>query len=279
MVLFAIGPLTQAVAFWLLLRLVGVARVRLSEALPVWSWSSLARYAPTGVGTFLVRVREAPRMAATRTQVLAVTLYEQAVLTVAVTLLSIACLLATGSRVPRFAIIVAVVGLVVWYMARPKVLGARLLRLIDASGTRLPQLPAGRGPALVGLLNVAGYCATGAAATVALAAFEHDHPNVVWVTGIYGFAWLVGFLTPMAPGGMGVREGVLALSLAPHYGLGVAVSLAIALRLVHTAGDLLASLLIELTYRLRRHAGETAAGGRILEVARQLRGLTRTGVE
>ena len=57
------------------------------------------------------------------------------------------------------------------------------------------------------------------------------------LTGIFAVAWIAGFVTPGAPGGLGVREAILVASLGPLYGEGTAVALALTLRAVTTAGD------------------------------------------
>ena len=52
-------------------------------------------------------------------------------------------------------------------------------------------------------------------------------------------AWIAGTLTPGAPGGLGIREGVLTLGLGPVLGSGDAAALALALRFVTLLGDVL----------------------------------------
>jgi hypothetical protein len=53
----------------------------------------------------------------------------------------------------------------------------------------------------------------------------------------FSLAWVVGFVTPGAPAGLGVREGLLLLMLAPVYSSTAASVLVIALRLATTLGD------------------------------------------
>ncbi|MDP2344018.1 MAG: lysylphosphatidylglycerol synthase domain-containing protein [Deltaproteobacteria bacterium] len=58
---------------------------------------------------------------------------------------------------------------------------------------------------------------------------------------IFGFAlaWVVGFVTPGAPGGVGVREAVFLIVLGASSGVAVAASLAIVSRLLSILGDVL----------------------------------------
>ena len=62
------------------------------------------------------------------------------------------------------------------------------------------------------------------------------------VLGIYAAAWLLGFLMPGSPAGLGVRELVLLLGLAPVFGEQLATTAAALLRLVTTSGDGIAFL-------------------------------------
>jgi uncharacterized membrane protein YbhN (UPF0104 family) len=57
------------------------------------------------------------------------------------------------------------------------------------------------------------------------------------VTGIFAAAWLLGFLIPGAPAGLGVREVALSVGLSPIFGAETAVAAAGVLRLVTTLGD------------------------------------------
>lgn len=57
--------------------------------------------------------------------------------------------------------------------------------------------------------------------------------------GCSTLAWVVGFATPGAPAGLGVREGLLLLMLGPVFTPALAGILIIALRLATTLGDVL----------------------------------------
>ena len=69
-----------------------------------------------------------------------------------------------------------------------------------------------------------------------------DRPVQHWlqVVGMYSAAWLLGFLMPGAPAGLGVREVVLLLGLGPIYGAETATAASAAMRVVTTIGDGLA---------------------------------------
>lgn len=55
--------------------------------------------------------------------------------------------------------------------------------------------------------------------------------------GIYSIAWLIGFLIPGAPAGLGVREALLVLGLSPALGQDAATATTALFRVVTVAGD------------------------------------------
>jgi len=65
----------------------------------------------------------------------------------------------------------------------------------------------------------------------------------------YLASWLLGFLTPGAPAGLGVREATFTLIIGPLTGVPEALALVLFMRLVTTLGD---GLLFAATWRLPR---------------------------
>ena len=62
--------------------------------------------------------------------------------------------------------------------------------------------------------------------------------NLARLVSVVSIAWLAGYITPGAPGGLGVREALLVLGLSPLIGEAEAMIAAFALRLVTIQGDL-----------------------------------------
>ena len=60
------------------------------------------------------------------------------------------------------------------------------------------------------------------------------------IIGLYLLSWLVGFLTPGAAGGMGIREAVLLMFMGGYLSPAIVVSSAIMHRVVCIGGDVLA---------------------------------------
>lgn len=88
------------------------------------------------------------------------------------------------------------------------------------------------------------YCGMYVAMGIGLILLAHfllpDAPHDYWLLiAVFALAWVVGFVTPGAPGGLGVREGLMLLMLAPVYTAASASVLVIALRIATTLGDIL----------------------------------------
>ena len=64
--------------------------------------------------------------------------------------------------------------------------------------------------------------------------------------------YLIGFVVPFLPGGLGAREGALVAVLASRYGAGAATGISLATRLAVTLGEALAVCLIWLVYLAAR---------------------------
>ncbi|MBD0329505.1 MAG: flippase-like domain-containing protein [Thermoleophilia bacterium] len=257
--LFAVPPFVQAGSFWLILRFLGVP-ARLDDTLVVWMRSFLLRYAPTGALAFVFRVRERERLGgASRATILTASGYEQLV---ALAAGAVTCLVGFGlaGAWPPFAAVLVCGGTLAAAVAvRPRFLGHRVQRLLARRGIVVPTLLRGRRLVLVVAVNALGWAATGAAAWTLVAALSaRGAPPVAWLVAVYAFAWMLGFLVPLFPGGLGLRDGTLALSLATRVGAGAATALALALRLANTLGELLAIGLTEVVaFGLRVGFGRT----------------------
>ena len=57
--------------------------------------------------------------------------------------------------------------------------------------------------------------------------------------GAYSISWVMGFITPGAPGGVGVREALLIIILSPYMLETYALTLALVLRVITVLGDIL----------------------------------------
>jgi glycosyltransferase 2 family protein len=239
---FAIGPLAGATSFWLIQRGVGGV-APFAAAVRLWMRSFLARYVPLGALTVVVRVRGRERVAASRAQVLSATAYEQLVAIFAGAFIAAVALALSGRGLALLpaALVAAVLLLAVGGpLAAPRLRGIPWPRRLRLEPVRPGAL------ALAALVCCAGWLATGTAVWTLLRALSPAAPGLLYATGAYALAWLIGFVVPFAPSGLGAREGALIGMLAPRFGVGPAAAIAVLLRFVNIVGDLIAAGLVEL---------------------------------
>ena len=245
--LFAVAPLAQASTCWIILRLLG-ARAPFGETMAIWANSYVLRYAPSGALAVVYRVRERDRVHATREQILASEAYENLG-----SMTAGACALligfgALGSLPPWIGLAVAIPVIVVAVAVRPRFLGRWAQALLARRGIDAPILR-GRELIVAILVNLFAWIPTGFGFLVLLNGLtDEPSPGWLWALATYSVAYLVGFVTPFLPGGLGAREGTLVAVLAARYGAGAATGIALAARLAVTLGEAIAVSLIWLGY-------------------------------
>lgn len=74
--------------------------------------------------------------------------------------------------------------------------------------------------------------------------------NIFFCIGVYTMAWLIGYVTPGAPGGIGIKETIILVSLSPIYGENVTVLAAVIVRVINVLGDIFAYL-INILFKLK----------------------------
>jgi glycosyltransferase 2 family protein len=253
--LFALAPFVQAFSFWLALRFIAVP-ARLEEAVLLWMRSFLLRYAPSGALAVVIRIRQRARLQASSEEIWAVTGYENLAALCAGAFVTVAAFAADGAWPPLAAIAIALVCLTLAVAARPAFFRRLTRRLVEKRGLALPTLLRGRLLAVVIAVNSLGWLATGAAVYLLVHALAADaNASFAWLTGVYAFSWLLGFVVPLLPGGLGLRDGTLAAFLATRIGAGPGTAVAIALRLANTLGELVAIGLTEGVYWVLRRTG------------------------
>ena len=252
--LFVLATVLLALSYGLVACLWGVALgraagTRVVAGARIWFLSNLARYVPGNVWSYVGAVELARREGVARRTTLAVMALTQ-VLSVGVALLAgLPVLLAERARLGRPALLGA---LVVAAGAALAVLFRR--RLLDLARRRIPGLdPADLTPSAgTVVLLVAGYALYWAVTGLAFAALVASlYPlapgDVPLVVAAYAAAYAAGFLALLTPAGLGVREGVLVVALAPVLPAGPALVVALLSRvwmmLVELAGAGIAHLL------------------------------------
>lgn len=84
--------------------------------------------------------------------------------------------------------------------------------------------------------------------------FASPMHNPLMLGSAFALAWVVGFVTPGSPAGLGIREVILFGMLSPLYGSETATGITVLLRLLTLAGDALAYLLGLLLWRVTSRA-------------------------
>ena len=74
-------------------------------------------------------------------------------------------------------------------------------------------------------------------AVLANAAINGGDGDILYLIGVTSLAWVIGFVVPGAPAGLGVREAVMLSALSPGWGQGDAIAIALVVRGVTTLGD------------------------------------------
>jgi glycosyltransferase 2 family protein len=213
--LFAVAPLAQAGTFVFALRGLGAAAPWL-DGMAIWMRSFLFRYAPSGALGYVYRVRRREQLGAETPMLLKATGLEQLGALLAGAVVALGGFLLGGSLAAVAA-------------SRPRL----VLRLAA--------------------IDAAAWLATGLGVWLLVSRLAAtDELSFGWLLGAYATAWLAGFLVPFAPGGLGFREGALAAFLAEPLGTSAAVTVALAVRLASTVGELIAVGAVELVWRRRR---------------------------
>ena len=260
--LFAVAPLLQGLTFALGLRRIGAGGSAGALA-RLWARSFALRYEPSGVVGFAYRVTARERVGASTAQVVTVTGYEQLAVVVAGAAAAMAGFLGAGLHPPALAIVLFVAALAAAVAARPAFVGGWLHERLQARGIETAGPLRGRTLALMVAVDAAGWVATGLGAwALARALGATAGLDAFLLLGAFALSWLLGVLVPLAPGGLGLREGSLIVSLGAAIGAGPATALALALRLVSFAGELVAigvAELAALAFARRASAAPAAA--------------------
>jgi uncharacterized membrane protein YbhN (UPF0104 family) len=251
--LFTLATVLLALSYGLVAWLWGLALgryagTRASSGARIWFLSNLARYVPGNIWSYVGAVELARREGVARRVTLAVMALTQ-VLSVGVAVAAgLPVLLAERARLGRPALLGAVVvaalaGLAVLFRGR----------LLELARRRVPGFdPRELTPSASTVAwLVAGYALYWAVTGLAFAALVAAlHPlaagDVPLAVAAYAAAYAAGFLALLTPAGLGVREGVLVVALAPVLPAGPALVVALVSRvwmmLVELAGAAVAQL-------------------------------------
>jgi glycosyltransferase 2 family protein len=233
-------------------------RRRPDHLLITYARSQLGKYIPGNVAHIAGRHIVASSQGYSNPALVFSTLYEISGLLSAAGLVSSVALLFSGAAIlEQFPLIVAVPILAfvlpIFYLVH------RLAPRISSIGNVGEPVGNGSAPALlfVPYIHYLLFFLLAGGALVLLTAQTGktlDTQDYLLVGLAFATSWTLGFLTPGAPSGIGVREAVLVLILSPLVGSAQAIIVSVLFRVVTVGGDLLFWLLMEARGRYRGKA-------------------------
>ena len=87
---------------------------------------------------------------------------------------------------------------------------------------------------------------------VLITPFLPQEASIFMIVGLYAIAYSIGFITPFAPAGIGVREGVLAFGLMPYVSLEVVIIVSMANRLLYLLVEIILASVVQLVSKPAR---------------------------
>lgn len=223
---------------WILTLGLSGARLPLREAFTIFSFAQLARYVPGSIWAFASRVHLAQKEEVSKTQTFLSLAFETGLLLGSAALVSLLTLSHALSATILVALII--VALVIVIVFEPQLFGwfVKVVRRrfvkeeFELRYTHADLLKASIPYFLHWLVfGVALFAVVRSIVPVSVSALP-------FVIGVNAFSWFVGYLTPGAPAGLGIREAVMALLFAQLMPLPVATVVAILSRVVAIVAEM-----------------------------------------
>jgi hypothetical protein len=250
LLLFARG--TDVAGWHRLLRGAGASTPFVAAA-HVYTTSELVRYLPGGVLHFAARYRYATKLGVTPAVVVATTAIDLA-LRLASGLAVFALSIPFWPDAPRsYSLLTAAALPILLVGSHPRVLGGLIVRAERKLGKVAHPLVLPYGVLVRALLWYGlGWFARGAVTWIIAWSITGASPSTwVPILGATGLSWVVGVLTPFAPGGLGTREAAGAALLRQYFPIETGVAIMIVVRLATTLTEFLSAGLVVAWVRLR----------------------------
>ncbi len=250
-VVFAGGVYLQGLAWKSWLEFFTGKKADPAEALGVYAKANIGKYLPGNVMHYVERNLFASKSGASQTALALSSVFEIGTQVAVALLLAVICrggtivtiLDAARPGWRKAALILAAAGILV--------LAAGIVIAVKRFGDRLKELT--KGYSIAGffvtlvktmLLYVSVMLIGGLIMSVLFGYMGTpiDASMVFMIVPGYVIAWVLGFVVPGAPGGIGVREFVLTMLLGPVIGGGLVVTVMVIHRFINIIGDFLAYL-------------------------------------
>ena len=243
LVLYVVVVGMGAVGWRMLLRAFGAAPARWTAERQVLI-SQIGKYAPGNIAHYLGRAAMTTSAGVSASVIGFALVAEAAAIVIGGILLVSALVVLSPDLLGRLARIVPDASRLIW----PVVAGAAILLIL--SGVSVVSRPSGQsshipvvklgGLFVTVLLYIAAFVVLGWSLNLIVGALAESNLPTSVAIAVFAVAWIAGLATPGAPGGLGVRESVLTLGLAPFVGGGTALTAAILYRAVSVLGDVIA---------------------------------------
>jgi len=211
-------------------------KVNYGEAFRIGIIANFAKYIPGVVWQYLGRMELAKAAGVPRPVGLASLVYEIFIYLIAGMLWA---LLVFGKAFVAMGLIGAIV---VWF-GLPKIFG-----FLRSGIEKFKELPEAEIPLkttiAVLVVNLIDFLVTGLALYFILLSFGSAALDPIKLTAIYALSWIIGYLTFLAPGGLGIADATLTGLLTPHLGIGFASLVAVILRLIIFGNELLLGIIV-----------------------------------
>ncbi|OGE81324.1 MAG: hypothetical protein A2826_02080 [Candidatus Doudnabacteria bacterium RIFCSPHIGHO2_01_FULL_43_23] len=221
--------------------------LRFTDMLRVYSFSQLAKYIPGGIWLYLIRFRYLSKNVSKESFVVVSSL-ENAVYVLSGFFLTsfISAQIFTTAKFQVVAAIIVITILVVLLMPKLFYFFINLaLRALKKDGKN-DFKKIGRGPLLITLLGSSlNWLLVGIGYFFFLSSFlPVGFTRLPWFIAVFAASVTAGYVFVIAPGGLGVREGIMVLLLESVFGLEIATVIAIATRLWSAISEALIAGLI-----------------------------------
>jgi hypothetical protein len=245
-ILYTIGCFLLSTAWWVLISHISDIPISFSAATAIYGRTQLVKYLPGNVFHYLGR-HALGRHAGLdhRSLVLAAVLETVAAVAAAIciSILGWGVWTSTANEIELPSLIIVALAV----LAAVVILNAvvrRIPRISNIAISRVEQRMALPGIIRATLLYTVFFAASSFILWLLLRPLDYEMYSQVFTQSLYllllplaAVSWLAGFVTPGAPAGIGIRESVLILALAPYIDAKSATLVAMAFRLVTISGD------------------------------------------
>ena len=233
-------------------------RVSFIATFYVYAKSNLAKYLPGNIAHYVGRQVFGYSLGITQEKIVSATIFEIIYMVVAATLLSFIFMgrklfEIASSLLPHIKIVVLIailifilllIGAIIYFVIKRNTIIKQVLLFLKAKEFWLTSI-------LVIILYCCTFIMNGVMLTSIIGLnITLNISKIGFIIAASIISWLIGFITPGVPGGIGVRESVLILILSPLLPNGIILLAALLQRIVMILGDIFAWILSLLINRM-----------------------------